>query len=186
MKRTGLDDFRDFVSDFNSLSAISAKGAIALPLADLFTNIGPPWPPLLAPITSVIQILVLILVFQLWYDLSETQVKFRIKLGTAAILVFFFLYLALAIGLVIDNIPGGSRTVEGFIVRPDIQEILGPGFSARQALEATEYNPYEVWTRGSIIASNLSLVGVWIALYSSFTAVAGAFVLYQRNRQVDS
>jgi hypothetical protein len=184
MDRTGLDEFREFVNDFKSLSALGAKGAIAIPLADLFAQVGPPWPPLLAPMTSVAQLLVLMLIFQLWYGLTVAQITRRIKLGAVAFVILFFLYLALAIWLVIDDLPGGSRTVEGFIVRPDVQEVLGPGFSARQALEAAEYDPQEVWTRGSITAANLLLVGSWLALFSSFTVTAGAFVLHQRKRRV--
>lgn len=182
-KRSALDDFQDFVGDFHSVSALSAKAAPLLPLGDLVARVGPPWPPALAFMTSVAQLVVLVLLFQFWHRIGEKRMRRGMIIATAVLVASFFGYLVLFNVLLVDDIPGGQRAVAGFIVRPEVEPVLGEGFTARDALEEAEYDPAMIWTRASIAAARTALVAAWLTLFSALTVLLGTFVLYQRRQE---
>jgi hypothetical protein len=181
--RTGLDEFRDFAGDFHSLSALVAKGTVALPLVALVTEVGPPWPPGIALATSFAQLLVLVLLFQFWHRAAQHRFRRGVVLAASLLFASFFLYLVLLNALVVD-IPGDVRGVVGFVVRPDVRPLLGVDFSALHALESAEYDAAQVWTTGSLAAARITLAASWLLLFVSVTGVLGLFVLGQRRRRV--
>src|SRR5262245_10317250 len=95
MARTGLEEFREVIADFKSLTSWTVKGAVVAPFADLVLRVGAPWPDGVPVITSVLELITLICVFHFWFGKSHKQLTKLIKVFLVIMCVSFFGYLYL-------------------------------------------------------------------------------------------
>src|ERR1044072_3263683 len=128
MARTGLEEFREVIADFKSLTSWSVKGAVVAPLADLVLHVGAPWPPGVPVITSVLELLTLICVFHFWFGKSYKQLTKKIKVFLIVICVTFFGYLYLFDTYTFVNPASSKRYVKGFVVLPNVQRLIPSEF----------------------------------------------------------
>jgi hypothetical protein len=85
-------------------------------------------------------------------------------------------YIALTSGLTFEH-PRGGRMVGGFVIRPEVAQVLDPGSSVEGALRDSGWNPAQVWTTGSLTAARLSLLATWFAFFLSFAVYLMLFIL---------
>jgi hypothetical protein len=181
---TSLDEFRAALLDYRSISSWATGGSVAVPMVDYVLGLGPPWPWAagVPVITSVAELLVLILVFHLWLRSGREKVSRRlIRLLVLLVIVFGF-YLFLNSSFTFSSPVDGQKYIKGFQVRPDVAPVLTADYTAADALKEAEYRPEEVWTSLSISTMRLGLLFLWLLSFASLSATISSFVLYHRGK----
>jgi len=185
MAKTGLEEFREVLADFKSLSTLAVKGAVVAPLADLVLHVGAPWPPGVPLITSTVELITLICVFHFWFSKSYKQLTQRMKIFLVVLCVSFFGHLYLLDAYTFVSPATSKRYAKGFVVRPDVQQLIPVAFKTpEEVLSNYEYKEEAVWTAGSITAARLSLLAVWLIVFASLSGFIGTFIMAQRRKTV--
>jgi hypothetical protein len=174
----GLQTFNRLFKDVNTLTGWGLKGTIAVPLVDLIFRMGPPWPSQLPILTSVAQLVVLIV---LTTFLTAKSIK-MVMITAALACCFSLLGYLMCSGQWVHEAPDGTRLVAGFNLRADTAALIGPTYLPHEALRDGGWNPLEVWTRGSVLAAQLLLVAMWFSTFASFVVLVGAFAVKQTSR----
>src|SRR5258708_4108786 len=91
MSRSGLDDFHETWSEYRRLWIGVASASI--PFVAAFSGVTPPWPKHIAPLTAVVQLMVIIYVYQTQARASRDAVTRRMRRNAVLFAVSFFLYL---------------------------------------------------------------------------------------------
>ena len=177
---TGLDEFKSVIKDYRSLTFYQVNGTLVLPLADFATKVGPPWPPFSPLWTTLVETIVLLVLFQSSFQSTK---KVLVTTMRRALLFSFVSAILFLIGnsmFVFDskNVP---KDVKGFVVIDDVKPVLTPVFKEQDALEGANWDPTKVWTLWSITVVRVGLFVTWIALFGSLTRAIGAFVILQRR-----
>jgi hypothetical protein len=185
MPRTGLDEFRDAITDYKTTISWVVKGAVAAPLADYVLHIGAPWPDGVPIMASVTELIILISLFHFWRGKSQ-KVLTRLMVVALIVLVISFAGYLYLFGSYTFVKPGKSqRYVKGFVVRPEIQQTIPQRIqSVDAALRGAEYEEGSIFTESSLTAARLVLLATWLILFASLSAFIGTFVLAQRKRRV--
>jgi hypothetical protein len=185
MAKTGLEEFREVLADFKSLTSWAVKVAVGAPLADIALQVGAPWPQGIPVITSVVELLTLICVFHFWFDKSHKQLTKRMKVFLVILCVSFFGHLYLLDAYTFVNPATSNRYAKGFVVRSDVQRLIPSEFKTpEEVLSSSEYKEEEVWTAGSITAARLTLLAVWLTVFASLSGLIGTFIMAQRRKTV--
>ena len=178
-----LKNFFSFVSDFKGVAALIGKIALIAPFATLLLNIGPPWPNRTAvpTLTSLCEVFVLIYIFQFFTPLTKRALGKRLRLFFLLLIASFILYLSLY-SFFVFNIPGtNDRDLKGFIVRPEIAEMVGPGRSLEYLLEGAEWEPLNIWESWTIYTTRIALLLSWILFFVGIAGCIAVFVTLQRK-----
>jgi uncharacterized surface protein with fasciclin (FAS1) repeats len=185
MARTGLEEFREVIADFKSLTSWTVKGAVVAPFADLALRVGAPWPDGVPVITSVLELLTLICVFHFWFGKSHKQLTRWMKVFLIIVCVSFFGHLYLLDTYTFVSPVSSKRYAKGFIVLPNVQRLIPAEFKTPdEVLRNSEYKEEEVWTAGSITAARLVLLAVWLTMFASLSALIATFIMAQRRKTV--
>jgi len=185
MAKSGLEEFREVITDVRGITSWAVNGAVVAPLADLVLHLGAPWPTGVPIITSLVELISLICVFHFWVRKSLKKLTRRMVIALAALLISFFGYLYLFDTYTFVNPATSKRYAKGFRVRPEIQALIPDQIkSPEEALSGLEYREEEVWTIGSITAVRLTLLAAWVLMFGSLSVFIGTFVMAQRRRVV--
>jgi hypothetical protein len=180
---TSLDDFRQALIDYRNISAWAMGGAVAVPLVDYVARLGPPWPwaagvPI---ITSIVELLTLILVFHFCSRSRRKAVSRRLVLMLVLLLVGFGTYLYVNSSFTFSSPVDGDKHVKGFALKPDVAPLITAEYSEDDALKGVEYRPEEVWTASSISLVRLSLLFLWLLSFACLSGIIASFVLFHRR-----
>lgn len=185
MVKNGLEEFREIITDIRSLTSWAVNTAVAAPLVDFVLRIGAPWPSGVPIITSLLELITFIGIFHFW---SRKSQKFFSRLMIIAFFVLcasFFGYLFLLDSYTFINPATTKRYAKGFVIKPEIQELIPSYFkSSDQALAGFEYKEEEIWESPSITTIRLVLLVNWLVLFMSLSIFIGTFVMAQRRRRV--
>lgn len=185
MPRTGLDEFREVVTDFRSFLSWTLNVAIVAPIADFVIKLGPTWPSGLPIITTLVEVIVLMLLFHFFARKAQRRIS-RVMYGVLCALVFAFpAYLVIRETYTFESAVTKNRDAKGFVLRPEVATLIPASVTdADDALVKAEYEPKSVWTPGSITAVKMTLLGLWLVTFASLVASLASFVLLQRKRHV--
>ncbi|HKP76080.1 MAG TPA: hypothetical protein VJT67_11090, partial [Longimicrobiaceae bacterium] len=180
----GLDQFKHVVNDFRSVAGLATKAAVAVPLASLFSDIGPPWPSSVAVgvITPLLELLVLLVAFEFWNASPQKQQRRRIIVFTAVLAVAFGGYLWITSSYTTPH-PAGGMVVHGYRLDPEVRSLLGADYTVNDALEGAGYDPTRVWTPGSVTMVRFTLLASWLTAFASVAGIIAVFVMHQGSRQ---
>src|SRR5713226_59463 len=118
MERAALEEFKEVLSDFRQLASLALKGAVGAPLTDLWLRIGPlPTKPI-AVLSSLVELLAVVWVFQFWHDIEGPKLKARMKVALTFFCIGMVASLMLLWMFTITPGQGRERIVEGFSLRP--------------------------------------------------------------------
>jgi hypothetical protein len=185
MAKSGLEEFREVLADFKSLTALGAKAAVAAPLADFVLQVGAPWPTGVPLITSIVELITLIYVFHFWFGKSHKQLTMKLRIFLVILCVSFFGHLYLLDTYTFVNPASSKRYAKGFVVLPSVQQLIPGEFkSPEEVLSKSEYKEEDVWTAGSITAARLTLLAVWLMMFASLSGLIGTFIMAQRRKIV--
>jgi hypothetical protein len=181
-RHTGLEEFRAALTDYKSVGPWAMGGAVSVPLWDYVMQLGPPWPGGLPVITSVAELLVLIVAFHFWFRSPRKHVSHRLILFLVLLVVCFGAHLYCDSTYTYTAGADATKLVKGFTLRPDVAPLISADFTPEDALRSAEYKAEAVWTAGSITAMRLILLALWLASFVFLSATVVTFVLYYRRR----
>lgn len=185
MAKTGLEDFREVITDYQAVTSWVVKGSVAVPLADFVLHLGAPWPAGVPIITSVVELLALVCIFHAWSRKSQKFLTTRMIIALVILLLSLFGYLYLFDSYTFVNPATSKRYAKGFAVRPEMQALIPDQIaSIEDAVSGSEYKEEEVWTPGSLTAARLALLATWLMLFASLSIFIGTFVMAQRRRKI--
>ena len=182
MATSGLSEFKEVLTDFRQLASLALKGAVTAPLIDIWLRIGPAPTRLVAVLSSLVEFLAVVWVFQFWRDARERRLSVRMKVALGFFFVGMVLSLVLLWTFTISAGQGRDRVVEGFTIRPEIKPLINTSYSAEQALRESEYDAERVWTKRSIVAVQTSMIVIWMTSFAFLAVYLTIFIVLQRRR----
>lgn len=181
----GLDEFKKLVNDYQTVTGYVVKGAVALPLADYVTKLGPFWPnaDAVPVITALVELLTLIWVFQFWLPLNEVRLRRAFGLSVVFACVLFLSYAIFFEAY--TYIPPNSSTslYKGLCMRPEVKAVIGPQDTPDSLIHEANDNPAKVYEYWSIILVAVIALCLWLLSFSCFVAAISSFILYQKRRK---
>jgi hypothetical protein len=181
MAQTGLDEFKELLSDFRSLSGLAIKGTVVLPLFNLWIKLGPPPSVAISTLTSVTMFLAVLWVFHFLHD--EARDRLGIKMKVSIVVAFLA---ALGSFILLEQFTvswkkGADAVVAGFQVRPNVAPLLNTNYTDRQALADAQYQPELIWSQWSITVVHVAMVLCWLLAFLSVARFVAMFILLQKR-----
>jgi hypothetical protein len=186
MASTGLAEFKEVLADFRQLGSLALKCTVAVPFADLWLKLGPPPARSIAVLTSLLEFLAVVWVFHFWYHVTDNKLNSRMKIALVLFCVGIVGSLFLMNKFTVSPGEGRDRVVEGWIIRPDIEPLIGSSYTPEQALKDSEYDPEKVWTKDSVVVMRTLITVVWIGTFDCLAIYLTVFIIAQRRRSVGS
>jgi hypothetical protein len=186
MTQSGLDDFRGVWKEYRRLW-VGLAGA-SVPFVAAFSGVTPPWPPKIALLTAVIQLMVIVYVYQAHSRFSSQKSVTRGMRVSAILFVlsfFFYIFLFSQFAIFIPSreeylIVGYQCSQRALDVYRDSCPSLG-----LTELSAAQYDEFVLWTRFSISSVRIALVALWFLFFVGLSAFIGEFIVYQRRQRVE-
>ena len=185
MPPNGMREFKEVLKNFKELGALAIKGTVAAPLLNLWAKIGPPPSATISMLTSVAQFLAVMWAFHFWQGSSVKALNRRMK-GCAVVFCASLLFSGIMIQQFTSRpAPDRDLVVHGYLLRPEIQKLIGPSYRITDALRDAEFDPFQVWTGESILITHTLLVLSWMGAFVSIGIFVSLFVIVQRKRRVN-
>ena len=183
---SGLDEFRSVLKDFKSLSGWTLGAGLGAPfLAALGSLAPPPWPKQITLVTAVMDLVVLVLVFQFFASSSRKRVNRTMAVAALVLAIvavtYVFVFLRYTFVIPSDN----SRIVKGFVCTEAAAVVFGEdcGDNPGEKLALMEYKPAKLWTTSSIDRITQTLAALWLLSFCALSTVIGLFIVFQRRQK---
>lgn len=177
-----LDDLRRYLKSVKELWAWAA-GAAVVPFLVNFANLAPPWPPAIAYLTAVFELVALLWAYHSMQSISRVEATVRLR----RYMVFFFgvtiLYLFVH-SLFTIGVPRSDLVlVKGFMCT----EVAASQFAncpwlIAEDIQQAEWDAALLWTPLSIAVTRIGIVLLWLLAFFSLSLFLGAFLVRLRLR----
>jgi ABC-type xylose transport system permease subunit len=178
---SGLDDFKLLLKEYRGLSVWAVGGSLVVPFAAKLADLSPPWPPGIVPVTAVVQLLALVLVFQFFKTAKRRIINWVLLLSIAIFAVTSVIYLS-AVSYCTYEVPTTkARYVKGYECTHEAQLVFKsqcPDLGLDE-LGTAEYEAERLWTRKSIAVIRTALVMIWSLVFVALSFSLGGFLCYQ-------
>ncbi len=172
--------FEDFTKDYLALIG-AGVAATALVLVTALADLSPPWPPGIAQLTAIAQLVVLIVVFLHYRGAENAKITTVVKWGAASSSVFTLIYLML-FSLLIFEMPNGENSLRGLECKDIIYEIYGGScpFLTREEISEGGYSAEKFWTTRGILVSRILMLVCWLGMFLSLVWTFASFAVRQK------
>lgn len=177
---TVLDDFKLMLKEFRGLSLWAFGGALTVPFAADLGDLSPPWPPGIVPVTAVVELIALVLVFHFCREAKSRTVSLVLALSAALFAISGIVYLSGVSYFTYEVPTTKARFVKGYECTPDAQLVFKnrcPDLGIDE-LKTAEYESERLWTRKSIAITRTSLATLWSVVFVALSVVLGSFLQY--------
>lgn len=183
---SGLSQFYSLLKDVQKLSAWVLPAAGITPVITALGGLSPPWPDKIGLVvcTSFASLVALVFVFQFLDRGTAKNVNRTLSVALAVIIPTGVIYFAAHSLLVYRTPVTDEAFVQGFSCSAVAQQIHGtkcPWLDIYDMKEA-EFESSLLWTQPSITAARLTLVSLWLALFSASTVLLAAFASHQKRK----
>jgi hypothetical protein len=178
--KKGLPGFRDLLKEFRRLALWGAGGA-AVPFAAQLVSLSPPWPKGIVAITSTVELVTLVLVYQFLRESKQRTINWVLAMTAMALAIAGSAYLIVNSMYTFEAPTTKERFVKGYVCTAnarivykakcpdlDMDDLAGAGYEAGR-----------LWTEGSITTVRFALDALWLGAFIALSALLGAFVVYQ-------
>jgi hypothetical protein len=174
-------EFRTLLTGFRNLSAW-AVGA-GMPFAAGLVTLSPPWPPGIVAATAVVELVVLVLVFQSIRHAPRKVVNRVLWIGAIVFGALCLVYLAGLSRYTFATRTTHERFVKGLECTQDALKVYGPKCPDLDGddLAAATYEADRLWTNASIAIVRVGLVAVWSSAFVALATVLGSFLVFQAH-----
>lgn len=189
---SGLNDFFDVVAEVRKVALVAAGGLIVLPLLAGLGGFQPPWPKSIPIITSLLELVVLIVVYQLLSHAPRALASRVIVWSALSVALLSTVYLVLSAIFVYQIPDNDTRVVLGCGLGENTKVILAyleqhptdvcPG-EFTSMLEGKQYNTDQIWTKLSVNLISAVLVLTWLGSFGALAALVSVFVSFQRRQR---
>lgn len=181
MATTGLSEFKEILLDFRRLGSLALKGGVAVPLADMLLKLGPPPSKTVSGLTSLVEFVSVVWIFQFWFAADERKLRVRMRIALALFLVGLVGSFSLLERFSVSPGQGRERIIEGLLMRSDVKPIINESYTSEQALADSEYDPEKVWTKESVVILRTLITFIWVATFACFAVYLTVFIILQRR-----
>lgn len=178
----GLGRFKSILAEYSGLAAW-AVGVGAAPFVATFASLAPPWPIDIAPLTAAAQLAVLVLIYQL-LNASPKRVINRVVVSSfCGVFAVSLIYITILLSFTYQPQDSTRRQARGFACTQIAKTQYADKcpFLGWDELNEVEYKPARLWTEGSIIAVDTTLLVIWTIAFMALTTLVGSFVIYQKR-----
>jgi hypothetical protein len=190
--KSGLTDFKEMLSDFRSVTTYAVGGAGTVPIVAAMIGIAPPWPPGIGPLTSILVVICLVILYQSLHDVTARRVTVYIAVSAVIALLSVTIYLGLR-DIFTFKLPttgeqiviGCGYTRDALQVARQLQLEIGEGCPGQfqYLLSTASFDNYRIWTASSLLAVKITLFMSWLLFFFGMTASIGVFIVDQRSRR---
>jgi hypothetical protein len=186
---SGLREFWEIITDIHNVGSWMVKGVLVVPLVDVITAIGPPWPPGIVFITPIVEVVALIYIFEYWWpeawDKAKVEAFYRRRMRGALAIIILSLTLYILLLAFLSYSPPWERNrfAKGFSLTPTAQVGVDSGISPDTILRQNNWDPTTVWTSSSIHVTEIAFLLTWLLFFVSLSLYVGTFVLAQRRSE---
>lgn len=176
-----LGDFRKYFGEFLALVTAGVATTAAV-LATALSGFAPPWPSEIIEITAIIQLLILVFVYQFMKRSSKRTVNRRMILSFLVFVVILILYLS-AYSLLVYDLPDETRNIRGYFCTDDALTVYGNAcpLLTEAHIADSGFNPERLWTAEGTLLSRMTLFLGWMGFFSALVSVFAMFAIYQRR-----
>lgn len=180
-KRTEYDEFLHVVKHFKSLSLVAVGAGGVVPFLAYVADFAPAWPKGIMLATVLVEIVFIILAFQILRVKSRRYVD-KALVSCAVALTFFSLsYMIMLSQFTYMTPKTGERWNKGFVCTEIVQR-THPGqcpMLTQRIIADSEYEASLLWESWSITIVNVTIAALWFACFASLSTVVGGFISFQ-------
>lgn len=180
-KKNGLDDFFLFTSDFSKIIGVAFASGFVLLLTQ-FSSAMPPWPKAIFQLSAVFQVMILILVYQVYFRVGRARTTRHLRMVFFLFAVSVLVYFP-AVSMLEFSSPNGDRFLRGLICTEEATQLFGsscPYLSADQIAEAS-FDDFTLWTTAGLFAARILVLSLWFAFLGLLVVFLAIFANFQRN-----
>jgi hypothetical protein len=177
---TVLDDFKLLLKEFRGLSLWAFGGSLVVPFAANLADLSPPWPPGIVPVTAVVELLTLVLVFHFCRKAKHRRISLVLAVSAAVFAISGVVYLSGVSYFTFKTPNTKERFIKGYECTPDAQLVFKercPDLGMDE-LETAEYEAERLWTRKSIAVTRTALTTIWSLVFVALSVALGSFLQY--------
>ena len=178
---TGLDDFKLLLKEFRGLSVWAVGSGLAVPFVAAMADFSPPWPPGIVPVTAVVELMTLVIMFQYFKNTARRIVN-RVLIISVIFFVIAGLPYLFVLSLYTYQVPvTKQRFVKGYECTIDAKVVFKercPDLGLDE-LQTAEYRAERLWTLKSISIIRIILVSAWSMTFAALSSALGVFLVYQ-------
>jgi len=182
--KTGYEEFLAVARNFKNLSAVAVCAGGVVPFACYLAKLEPPQPPGVMLATVIVQLVALILAYQLTLRVRRRSVNIIIVTLTFVWIVGSVLYLLVFLSFTYTTPMTGERWVKGFACLPDIDDMY-PGqcpFLSTGILMDAQWDAFKLWTEWSISILTTTLALIWFGAFMALSGLIGSFLVFQMQQ----
>lgn len=162
-----------------------ALGSAILPLLIGLVSLAPPWPDGAIQITSLLQTMVVLIVYHVISRRTKKFVGTILLTCFAIVLLFSMIYLSLLSEFVYQEPISKLRGIKGFICTKEASLVyseLCPLLNDR-ILSRGEWDATNFWTLQSITIVRLALITTWLMSFGALACLISCFVTFQSTQR---
>jgi heme/copper-type cytochrome/quinol oxidase subunit 4 len=178
----GIDDFKRLLTEFRGLSTSTVGTTVVVPFAAALADLSPPWPKGIVLVTAIVELLVLVLVFQFLRTAARKRVIDAVLVAAVLLLAGVSVAYLWQVSLYTYEVPTtGERFVKGDECTPEAKLLYSAKCPdlGKDELSGAKFAAELLWTRRSVAAVRLRLVLLWTAAFVALSAALGSFLVYQ-------
>jgi len=175
----GLRRFLSLLADFRQMTSLALKGVLVGPAIAAMARLAPPPEYSVTSATVLVQFASIIWLFQFSPVNNQSKLQRQMKRAAVVFVVCAIVCFFLTEQFTVSIGHSRKRVVIGWKVRPEVQAITTPAYTAFDALRGYEYDADRVWTTGSIMVMWVALVLTWMLTFAALTMYIGYFILLQ-------
>ncbi len=153
-------------------------GFAAIPLVASLADLQPPWPPAIGYVSAGLILLASTMAWEWTRNAKRIRRRRWIAIAAGLTVLGLLSYLILY-SLFIETIPGSDRRlIRGFACTFEAQAVYADRCPElpRDALRDAEWEPANLWTRGSITTVRVLLTIFWLFFVAGLIAAVGSIV----------
>lgn len=180
--RSGFDEFKGLLRDVRSLSYWAVGVGIGAPfVGGLLALAPPPWPRQIGCITAVLELVVLILLFQFFAHAPRKRLNLVMRRVAGVFFVALLAYVFVFSSYTFVVPTSGERRMIGFVCTDNARMVYGKDCSLKSNLDAAEYKAPALWKPWSIDVVTDIAMTLWFTAFGALSGVIGLFLIYQRR-----
>ncbi|WP_157063896.1 hypothetical protein [Methylobacterium tarhaniae] len=175
----GLANFKNLLREFRELAAWAA-GPTAAPFVAHLLDLAPPWPRSIVFLTTITELIALVLAFQLLSGASKKTIQ-RVMLSSLVVIMIFSPIYLIAASQFTIRMPNKDLTVAGLVCTGEARAVYKDKcpWLGRFELADAEYNADQLWEFWSISLVRTGLVMLWSLIFGALSMLFGSFLIHQ-------
>ena len=134
-------------------------------------------------LTSIMELFVLIYVFQFWKSLSKARKERRMKISIIPTALCFLIYFWLFSAFVFNAPDVSHRDVKGLVHTEAARSVISKEYPEQEALKGAAYDPELIWEPWTVNLMRVLLLVTWLSFFAAISIFLATFVLLKQKTE---